>query len=269
MAEDRRGVLYPARLPEFHRLPPPPSLDHAVRWFWIPEWALAPGEELRQEILPFPACNVVVEPDGVTVVGPPTRRSERVLQNSGWAVGALLRPAAAPALVPSLAALRDAAAPLEEPALLGEVAGAMADPHLSSAARRDRAATALAEWIEARAPEPGADGLLANELADALADAAITRVDQLAPRLHASTRTLQRIAERFFGLSLRSMIRRRRVQEAAERLREDATVTVAAVAGEVGYADQAHFATDFKAVVGVTPSEYRAGATAEAETDRA
>jgi AraC-like DNA-binding protein len=56
------------------------------------------------------------------------------------------------------------------------------------------------------------------------------------------------------------MIRRRRVQEAAERLREDPSVTVSTIALELGYADQAHFATDFKAVVGVTPSEYRAEA---------
>lgn len=264
MGEDRRGVLYPARLPEFHRLPVPPGLEHAVRWIWIPEWSLPPGRELRQEILPFPACNLVVEPDGITLVGPPTRRSERVLSGSGWAVGALLRPAAAPAMaptaVPALADLRDSAAAIDEPALLREVAGAMADPQLAPDTRRDRAAAALARWIATRAPEPSTDGALANELAEALADPAIIRVDQLAPRLHASTRTLQRIADRFFGLSLHSMIRRRRVQEAAERLREDPSVTVSTIALELAYADQAHFATDFKAVVGVTPSEYRAEA---------
>ena len=96
MDEQHRGILYPQRLPEFHRISPAPALADAVRWFWIPEWDLTDGTESRQEVLPFPACNVVVEPDGVTAVGPTTRAAERVLTGTGWAVGALLQPAAVP-----------------------------------------------------------------------------------------------------------------------------------------------------------------------------
>ncbi|MBL3699101.1 helix-turn-helix domain-containing protein [Leucobacter luti] len=261
MAEDRRGVLYPGRLPEFHRIAPPPELARAVRWFWIPEWDLPPGTTSRQEVLAFPACNLVVEPDGVTLVGPPTRRSERVLRGSGWAVGALLLPAAVPSLAPEPARLRDAVAPLDEPALLARVAAAMRHPTAAGAERRAGAVAAVGAWLGARVPEPDADGQLANELAAALADPAVTRVDQLAPRLHASTRTLQRTATRCFGLSLHAMIRRRRLQEGAERLREQPELGIAALAAELGYADHAHFSTDFAALLGVTPSEYRANAT--------
>ncbi|MGB4136954.1 MAG: AraC family transcriptional regulator, partial [Microbacterium sp.] len=35
MVDPTRGVLYPARLPEFHRVPAP-APELAV-WFWIPE----------------------------------------------------------------------------------------------------------------------------------------------------------------------------------------------------------------------------------------
>lgn len=260
MDEDRRGILYPQRLPEFHRVAPPPRLAHAVRWFWIPEWALPEGEESRQEVLPFPACNLVVEADGVSAIGPATRHSERVLVGSGWAVGALLRPAAVPALVPDPASCRDGERPVRDPELLAEVVRAMTDGATADGERRERAAEVLGAWVLERVPEAGADGALANELAETLADPAITRVDQLPERLHASARTLQRLAERFFGLSLHSMIRRRRLQEAAQRLREDAGIGIAALASELGYADHAHFSTDFKALLGVTPSEYRARA---------
>ncbi|GAB2556846.1 AraC family transcriptional regulator [Leucobacter ruminantium] len=261
MDEDRRGILYPRRLPEFHRLAPDPEVEHAVRWFWIPEWDLAPGQESRQELLPFPACNLVVEPQGVTAVGPTTRRSDRVLTGRGWAVGALLRPAAVPALVPSPAAIRDSARPVADDALLARVRDAMQDPNASGGRRRERAVALLSRWVAERVPRPDAsgssDGELANRLADALADPSVIRVDQLPDRVHASTRTLQRTADRFFGLSLHSMIRRRRLQEGAQRLREGDAPTIAALAGELGYSDHAHFTTDFKAVLGVTPSEYR------------
>lgn len=261
MNEDRRGVLFPRRLPDFHRLPPSPGLEHAVRWCWIPEWDLPAGEESRQVLLPFPACNLVVEPSGVIAAGPATRRSERVLTGRGWAVGALLRPAAVPALVPDPTSIRDAARPVDDSRLHAAVTRAITDTASPGDERRARAAALLSEWIAARVPEPGSpedrDGALANRLADALPDPGVVRVDQLPERLHASTRTLQRLADRCFGLSLHSMIRRRRIQEGAELLREHADLTIAALASELGYADHAHFTTDFKRLLGVTPSEYR------------
>lgn len=257
-----RGVLYPERLPEFHRFSPPEPLEPLIRWIWIPEWSLPHGTVSRQEVLPFPACNLVVEPNGVTLVGPPTRRSERELRGTGWAVGALLRPAAVPALCPDPAAIRDLSTPLDAPLLHTEIVAAMTD-HRAPAERRVRATELLSDWLLAHVPRPNAEAELANRLAEQLADPTVTRVDQLAAQLHSSTRTLQRVATKHFGLSLHSMIRRRRIQEAAAALRGDAAprghspTGIAELAHELGYTDHAHFSTEFKAVLGLTPSEYR------------
>ncbi|MFV0434632.1 MAG: helix-turn-helix domain-containing protein [Leucobacter sp.] len=263
MEQNRRGILYPQRLPEFHRLSPPLELAHAVSWFWIPEWNLPAGEESRQELLPFPACNFVVEPNGIGAVGPTTARSERVLSGSGWAVGALLRPAAVPALVPDPASCRDSIRTVPDPELLSRVRSAMTDADMSASERREHATATLSNWLLDRVPppRPHSDGALANELAEALADPAIVRVDQLPERLHVSARSLQRLAERFFGLSLHSMIRRRRLQEGAQQLRENPGLGIADLASELGYTDHAHFTTDFKTLLGMTPSEYRARAS--------
>ena len=95
---DQRGILYPSRLPTFHREPVSEALADRVRWIWIPRWDLPAGQRDRQEVLPFPACNLVVEPDGVSLYGPTTSISYRELEGRGWAVGALLRPAGAGAL---------------------------------------------------------------------------------------------------------------------------------------------------------------------------
>jgi AraC-like DNA-binding protein len=53
------------------------------------------------------------------------------------------------------------------------------------------------------------------------------------------------------------MIRRYRLQEAAQRLREDPSLTISQVAAELGYADHAHLSADFRNVLGFTPSSYR------------
>ena len=82
-----------------------------------------------------------------------------------------------------------------------------------------------------------------------------------AERLHVSERTLQRLARRYVGLPPAAMIRRRRLQEAAERLREDPGTALATLAHELGYSDHAHLTRDFGTVLGFTPSAYRSGAT--------
>ncbi|MFT4109709.1 DUF6597 domain-containing transcriptional factor, partial [Propionicimonas sp.] len=89
-----RGPLFPARLPDFHRLPPPAAATALVRWFWITRWDLPGGEVSRQQLIAYPALNVVVEDGMVGLSGPSTRASHRDLAGRGWAVGALLRPAA-------------------------------------------------------------------------------------------------------------------------------------------------------------------------------
>lgn len=260
--DDARGVLYPERLPVFHREPAPPEVAERIRWFWIPRWSLPPGESSRQELLPFPASNLVVQPAGVSLAGPASGASHRELRGTGWAVGALLRPAGLAALHPDPRALRDVEAPFPAAALHRAVAGAMADPDAD--AGRERAVRAFASWA-ARLPAPDDAALLANALEDLIAsDPGIVHVEQAARRLGVSVRGVQRLARRHVGLPPLTIIRRYRLQEAAQRLREDPAATVARVAADLGYADHAHLCADFRTILGFTPREYRDGGGAPA-----
>ena len=252
---DQRRILYPSRLPTFHREPVSEALADRVRWIWIPRWDLPAGQRERQEVLPFPACNLVVEPDGVSLYGPTTSISYRELEGRGWAVGALLRSAGAGALCsPSL--IRDSHRPLEDPELKVAVADAMADSNTTTGGQC--AASALAAWVAQYTGPPQAMALTANRMEDVVAsDRSILRVDQLARRLDLSIRSLQRLSERYIGLPPLAVIRRYRLQEAAQRLREDPSVTVAQMAAELDYADHAHLTADFRRVLGLSPSRYR------------
>ena len=63
------------------------------------------------------------------------------------------------------------------------------------------------------------------------------------------------------------MIGRYRLQEAAQRLREDPSLTVAHVAAELDYADHAPPLTaDFRQVLGLSPSLYRQQTMSERQT---
>lgn len=256
MVDPTRGVLYPQRLPQFHRLPAGRA-EELVTWFWIPEWDLAPGVRSRQDIVAYPALNLVIEPGRVELSGASTRASHRVLRGSGWAVGAMLRPAAVAALIDAPADLVDGETVLDEPELLAAVTAAMA----SEADHRERAAVEFADWLVTRVGRVDEAARQANALVEVLMGAgAADTLAEAATRLAVSTRTLQRMAHRHVGLSPAAMIRRRRLQEAAERLRTEPEVDLATLAAELGYADHAHLTREFRAVLGLTPSGYRSGA---------
>lgn len=289
-----RGHLTPGPHATVVRLPAPDDVAHLVRQLWIPEWDLPAGERAEQLVLGYPASNVVVEPDGVALHGPTSRASTRVLTGRGWAVGALLRPAGVLLFTEHPADLLDGSAPVSAPGLRSAVAEAMAGadpagrwarpadppggtesvsaPGLRSAAagavagaepagRHLRAASLLADHVRALAaevpPSAARDGALANRMVDLLEAGTVARSPAgLARQLHVSERSLQRLAARFVGMPPQLLLRRRRLQEAAERMRADPAADLGALAAELGFADQSHLTREFRSVLGATPRGY-------------
>lgn len=242
---DPRGILYPEELPTFQREAAPAELADRVRWFWWPRWNLPEGQQVRQKLLPFPASNLVVETPLITLNGPTSRASHRLLVGQGWAVGALLRPAGLAGLHPAPREIRDLAQRLWVPDLLTAVKPADPVPGFTA-------------WCLEHLPEADENGLLANRMEELIAkEREIHRVEQLAERMFLSVRSVQRLARRYVGLPPLAIIRRYRLQEAAQRLREDPGHSITAVAAELGYADHSHLAADFREVLGITPNDYR------------
>ncbi|MGO4487918.1 helix-turn-helix domain-containing protein [Microbacterium sp. 2RAF4] len=263
MVNPTRGVLYPARLPQFHRLPPPPAAAELVEWFWIPEWDIEPGRSSRQEIVAYPALNLVVDANTVTLAGATTRASHRDLRGSGWAVGALLRPAAVAALIDDPASLVDGERGLDDVVEgIADLRGAVSAAMASGEGHREKAVAIFADWLEERAAPVEHSAHQANAAMDALwGDGAALTPEEAATRLAVSVRTLQRMTHRHVGLPPAAVIRRRRLQEAAERVRESPETDLASIAAELGYADHAHLTRDFQAVLGIPPRAYRSEAT--------
>ncbi|MFF2316520.1 helix-turn-helix domain-containing protein [Arthrobacter sp. NPDC058097] len=257
MESSFKGILYPARLPTFHRLPAPAPVADLVQWFWIPEWDIEPGRTSRQHLIAYPGSNLVVQLHGVVFSGPTTRAAHQDLAGRGWAVGALLRPAAVPLFTNDPSGLQDTEVAVAADRLHCAVAEAM-NTH-DGDTRRERAVDAFAGWLACFTdPEVSGEALLANRLMDVIgSDASVVRVEDVASLLAVSKRTLQRVAKKYIGLSPAALIRRRRLQDAAERTRQDPSADLAAIAAELGYADHAHLTNDFQKYLGFTPSTYR------------
>lgn len=277
------GHLNPGGPVTIARVPPGPAAAELVRHYWIPQWDVPQGRFERQVVLAYPACNLVVQPESITLTGPTTLAGRRDLAGRSWAIGALLRPAAAPLVLHS---------PLCS--ALGSAPGSALDPALRSA-RTDGGAPTVADTVdrewELTSPEasrfrnevaavmdgdgmtsavavfeerllgllgsPSAAGLSANRLQEAVEGSAATQVEDIAQGLALSARSLQRLAREFIGQSPAAMIRRRRLQDAAAVVRRSPEADLSRVAAEYGYADHAHLTRDFRRVLGLTPSQYR------------
>lgn len=240
---------------QLSRYPPAQDLSFFVERYWVVNWDLRGQEPYVQETLPYPCVNLVFEKDLTRVYGVATGKSTRLLEGQGWVFGIKFKPGAfypflkAPVsrLTNDSISLCDAfgidSKPLEEAMLSQEDAGEMIK---------------LAEhFLRERLPERDKNVEVINKIVDCIiAHPEITRVDDVVNRCDLNKRTLQRLFRQYVGVSPKWVIKRYRLHEVAERLASGTTLDWPAIVLELGYADQAHFIKDFKAIVGRTPVEY-------------
>lgn len=243
-------------LPRYWRYFPSPDLEPFVEHYWTIEWNLA-QPELR-ETLPYPSAHFVFEPGLADLAGVTTRKYSRWLQGESRVLGVKFRPGGLRPFVPQrVSAYTDRVLPLAQ--LYGD-AGARLGREALSQADHHAAIGVIETFLRARAPQTDATLALASTIAARIAgDRTVRSVDELARTFDTTLRTLQRLFGEYVGVGPKWMIRRYRLQEAAERLAAAETVDWPALALDLGYADQAHFIRDFKRLVGKAPAEYFKG----------
>lgn len=261
-AYDERGILAPGvgrgRF-ALTRYAPSTALAPWLVHYWVIHWDLRGRAPFAQETLSHPAVNVVCGTHRPGVHGVTTARFVAQLAGEGWVVGARFQPGGfVPWLRPpwTMRALKDRDVPIAD--YFGAEGAALdravhvTDDDGARVARLDAFfARRLATGEPVEAPRA------APLVALLQGDPALVRVDQLAARAGLSVRALQRVFLLEIGVPVKSVVRRVRVQEAARRLAHGAgDERWAALAAELGYADQSHFIREFKQQIGQTPGEY-------------
>ncbi|RFU82844.1 AraC family transcriptional regulator [Streptomyces triticagri] len=116
---------------------------------------------------------------------------------------------------------------------------------------------ALDAFLLARGPTPDPRADLAVELAERIrSESTALRVGTLARDAGLSVRSLQRLFAAYVGVGPKWVVLRHRIHQALEHAESAADVDWAALAADLGYADQAHLVRDFTATVGVPPTAY-------------
>ena len=259
-----QGIIGPRvrnALPQ-RQLPDRSELDDVVEHFWQTSWDFPPGRPQTTETLPFPCQHLTFERlDGVCsirITGLYRRVWQRELSGEGEVFGIKFRPAgfhAALGLAPGEFTDRTA----DGAGIPGIADLAARIWHSDEFAERCQAAQ---DWLSPRA-RPTDRTRLANRMVQAMQGNPALRVGADLERLFAiSTRSANRLLTEQVGLGSKWILSRARLQSAAEHLAARPQCTLAELAAEAGYADQAHFSRDFARVLGRPPNSYRKELTA-------
>jgi AraC-like DNA-binding protein len=256
------GVLRPeiaaARL-NLTRYPPPDDLAPFFDFCWALRWDLRDQPPHEQAILPHPNVNLAFEATGARVYGVDRSIFSRRLTGEGKVLGVRFRPGGfRPFYGKPISTLTDRVVPASD------IFAAAADETCAAvmAAADDASMVAAAERLLrgfGAGPDPVA-GRVAEIVKRITADPGLCRVAALAEDFGASERQLQRLFTEYVGVSPKWVMRRARLHEAALRADAGDDVDWAALARDLGYADQAHLTRDFTATLGTPPGRYAARA---------
>lgn len=261
-------VLRPEQLLEraaYGSAEPHPDLSAWIERYWSVTWDLGPDEVVRTSTLDEPSVHLTRERGGARragtdgpgawVTGPVTRgRFDVDLTGRGDVIGIKFRVGGVLAVVApdrlEVRALRDTTTPAGDWFPDG---GPPAD--LPAGARE--AAPVLDSWLlglEPREP-PGYAAFL--HVLEILAEPSVTTIAALEARTGLSARSLQRLLDRFAGVSPKRMLVRARVTDAVSLLDRGDRRALTDIAHALGWYDQPHFIRDFRAITGQSPSAYR------------
>jgi AraC-like DNA-binding protein len=256
---DSRGILQPragAAAFALGRHHVSAELAPFVDYLWSVQWDRTGLPVHVQRILPNPSVHLSFEPGLSRVTGLSRRRAafEYRLTGVGRVIGVRFRPGGArPWLAGPVSVFTDREAPVRELVDLDDVA-------LRDAVQAAPDAAAAAALVDAALlplrppPDPTVDRV-AGLVGTVQRDPSIRRAADLAALAGLGVRSLQRLCAEWVGVGPTWLVRCARLHEAAGRA-AGGRVDWAALATELGYADQSHLVRDFARVVGEPPARY-------------
>jgi len=253
-----RGVLRPQLAQgafQLERRLPSAVLADLVEHYWHVRWDLRGLPPQQQATLPHPSTHLVIEGNAATIHGVHTGRFERRLEGLDFAFGIKFKPGGFhPFLKAPVSTLANRTLPAQ--AVFGADGQSLAS-RIASCATLDGMMAVAEDVLLAHLPAPDPEVARAGTLVATIAgELGITSVDRLTTATGIDKRALQRLFQKYVGIGPKWVIKRYRLHEAVARIQDGAPVDPVGLALELGYFDQAHFARDFRALVGLSPTDY-------------
>lgn len=254
-----RGVLHALiaeKMFSLNRLQPSAEIGYFVQHYWIVRWDLRGQAPYSQVVIAHPNVNLVFEKGASGVFGVAKTTSSHLLKEQGWVFGIKFKPGGFyPFLQAPVSTLTGGVISLEE--VFGVETAPMEAEILSLT--DDAAMVGRAEaFLTAHLPERDPNTALISEIVQMIQqDRTILKVEDVVRLSGMNKRTMQRLFDRYVGVSPKSVIQRYRLHEAAEHMDQGTAGDWLDLSIALGYYDHSHFIRDFRSIVGVSPEQYR------------
>ncbi|CQD18308.1 transcriptional regulator [Mycolicibacterium conceptionense] len=247
---------------DLHRWAPSEDAARFVEHFWSVSWDRREAGPFESTVITFPAMHLTREwGDDVvrhghrlpsTLIHGVVPKVFRItISGRGSVVGARFRPGAFTARFGGDAAVMTGRVEQADDELLGTPL-VLGEDVTAVRLGMDSAIGATAGEVD---PTYRALTPLVDRMRD---DASLHRVEQVMELSPWSTRTTQRVFRRYVGVTVKWVLCRYRLQQAALEIESAPDIDFADLAVRLGWYDQAHFINDFRSMLGSTPGEYAA-----------
>ena len=271
---DTRGIVDASELfarVRFRRREPAEPLRPYLEHYWLIDWDLP--EPYVSQVVPHPSVNIVFQRyEGqepfAEISGIGHTLFTRKLEGRGRVCGIQFRPGGFRPFAPAHPATHWTGRRVRLPEAFPDTA--VTPAAILGPDDEDTRVAALDTFLTGLRPRPDPQADLAMALVDRIrTDRAVRRVTDFARAEGVSVRVLQRLFSAYVGVGPKWVILRYRIHEALERAETDRAIDWAALAADLGYADQAHLVRDFTATVGAPPTAYARAVSPGGPTSRA
>lgn len=256
------GVLHQQLSEKHYRLRrylPSPLLTNLIEQFWFVNWNLPSGKTHTQQNLPDPNFHLVINDNSLKLIAPVSKIHSYKMQGKGHITGVKFRIGVLNHYLSSpLSSYIDAELSTTDvfnnnlSLILKNLENTHSDKDKIDELEKQLQPYSSALFLTSKTENLArADKLI--QLIKTTSE--IKTVEQLSQHTNISVRAIQRCFKEFFGFTPKWIIRKYRLHQALEALKNKQTC-MADIALQLDYTDQAHLIRDFKEIIGVTPAAY-------------
>ncbi|MED1797107.1 helix-turn-helix domain-containing protein [Brevibacillus porteri] len=240
------------------RYEPSAEMSYFVQHYWVVRWDLRTQLPYSQTVLAHPNVKLVFEKGATGIFGVARTTSSHLLAGQGQVFGVKFRPGGFyPFLNAPVSKLSGTSTSLE--ALFGVgVSTEQLEKEVLSLPDDEQMIKRVEAFLFEYLPKPDPNVARISEIVRMIqADRSVLKVEDAVQLTGMNMRTMQRLFDRYVGVSPKSVIQRYRLHEAAEQIDQGTVQDWLDLSTSLGYYDHSHFIRDFRAIVGVAPNEYR------------
>ncbi|MBQ4835147.1 helix-turn-helix transcriptional regulator [Pseudoalteromonas luteoviolacea] len=251
------GVLHHTKSKQnydLRRYFPEPYFTDLIEQFWIVDWDLCNLATHTQQNLPDPNFHLIIEKEGVKVLGPVSKVYTYTMRGKGRIIGTKFNIGM---IAPLLKNPPDYY--IDKECTLTEVFSTGLDNELQALSFMHNDANivdALHTFFRDYVMPVSRTQIQALEIYNLIkSDGTIFSVEQLSSKANLSKRSIQRLFGKYIGLSPKWLIRKYRLHHVLQVL-ENKEADIQDIVTLLDYTDQSHLIRDFKEIIGTTPGKY-------------